>query len=304
VRLVLATAVLVAFVPAAAAKLPPLPTEAAMVPTGRAPCGLAAHDGRLWIGVYEAGAVLRLAGTGRVRQRIRVGPWACRVAADERALWVTRDRADAVVRIDLRTGRMRTFDVSSPFDLAVAAGAVWVTSFDTGTVTRLDRATGRRTRAFRIGGNPAGISRCGGRLWVGHGRDATWLTAIDPATGVSRRVDVGVRTPGWPRCARGELVVTTADSLLRIAPRTGVVRARIRIGGTPAEAAAVRSAREGVWSLWVTDKERSLVHRVDPTVNRVVDSFPAGPGAFALAELGGSMWITSFAGSDVRRYDP
>ena len=27
-------------------------------------------------------------------------------------------------------------------------------------------------------------------------------------------------------------------------------------------------------------------------------------GAFALARLGSSMWVTNFAGSDVRRFDP
>lgn len=33
-------------------------------------------------------------------------------------------------------------------------------------------------------------------------------------------------------------------------------------------------------------------------------SFSAGPGAFALARAGDAMWVTSFAGSDVRRFDP
>jgi hypothetical protein len=54
----------------------------------------------------------------------------------------------------------------------------------------------------------------------------------------------------------------------------------------------------------VTDKERSLVHRIDPGSGHVFDSFPAGPGALSQARFGGSVWISSFAGSDVRRYDP
>jgi hypothetical protein len=54
--------------------------------------------------------------------------------------------------------------------------------------------------------------------------------------------------------------------------------------------------------VWVTDKERSLVHRVDPVNRRLVDAFAAGPGAYALARTGDAMWITSFAGSDVRRF--
>ena len=56
--------------------------------------------------------------------------------------------------------------------------------------------------------------------------------------------------------------------------------------------------------MWVTDKQYSVVHRLDPSGGSVVDSFPAGPGAFAQARLGRSVWITSFAGTDVRRFDP
>jgi DNA-binding beta-propeller fold protein YncE len=53
----------------------------------------------------------------------------------------------------------------------------------------------------------------------------------------------------------------------------------------------------------VTDKERSVVVRIDPATNSVVDSFRAGPGAFAMARVGDSVWVTSFAGSDMHRFD-
>jgi hypothetical protein len=33
-----------------------------------------------------------------------------------------------------------------------------------------------------------------------------------------------------------------------------------------------------------------------------VDSFPAGRGAFAAVRANGSMWITSYAGTDVWRF--
>jgi streptogramin lyase len=137
-------------------------------------------------------------------------------------------------------------------------------------------------------------------VWVGHGRESTWVTAIEPRTGRARRVDVGVRTARWPRCVRGELWVTTEDSALRLAPRTGVLRGNFPLGGTLAEAAAGAGSAAGVW---VTDKEQSRVHRLDPVAGQVVDSFPAGPGALALESFAGSVWVTSFAGSDVRRFD-
>jgi streptogramin lyase len=91
--------------------------------------------------------------------------------------------------------------------------------------------------------------------------------------------------------------VTTTDSVLRIDPASGSVRARTELGGTPVEAVA---GPDGL--VWVTDKERWQVTRIDPSTNRIVDSFPAGPGAYAMVRVGDSVWITSFAGSDVRRY--
>jgi streptogramin lyase len=291
-------------VPAAQAKPPPPPEESAVVQTGKAPCGLDAHAGELWVGVYVTGQVLRLDRGGHVQRRHRVGRYACQVAVDDRAAWVTRDNANELVRVDRRTGRLRRVSVSSPYGVTLAAGSVWATSFESGTVTRIDPASGRIIREHRVDGNPTGITACAGRIWVGHGRDATWLTAIDPRTGRTQRVDVVVRTPRWPRCIDGQLWVTTEDSALRVAPRSGALLARYALGSTLAEAGVASSSMGGVRTIWVTNKERSLVHRIDPVSRQVLDSFPAGPGALAQAQFAGSVWITSFAGSDVRRYDP
>jgi streptogramin lyase len=107
-----------------------------------------------------------------------------------------------------------------------------------------------------------------------------------------------------PRCIGDELWVTTEDAALRVSPRTGELRGHIQLGGTPAEAGLARSAIGDGATIWVTNKERSLVHRIDPGSGNVVDSFPAGPGALAQERFAGAVWITSFAGSDVRRYVP
>lgn len=282
------------------AKLPP-PAESAVVATGSAPCGTAVARGALWVGVYGTGKLLRIdPGTGTVTRRLSVGPSACRVAISGARAWVTRDQAGTLVRVDLRTGRRRSVQVgASPFDVALAAGSLWTTSFDTGVIARLDPVSGTLRRAYKDSDEPAGVAACGGRIWVGHGRSATWLTAIDPSTHRIRRVQVGATAPGWPRCVHGELWVTTRSGALRVDARSGAVLGRVLLGGTPAEAAA---GPDGL--VWVTDKERSLVHRIAGANGVVLGSFPAGPGAFALARVGGSMWVTSFAGVDVRRYEP
>lgn len=271
-----------------------------MAQTGAGPCGIASSSDGIWVGVYGAGVVLRLDGRGRITRRVAIGRWACHVALSKSAVFVTRDRAAQLVRLDLRTGRIRTVRVdASPFDVLLAAGAVWTTGWEHGTVTRLDPVTLRAIAVVRVSDNPAGLAWCAGRIWVGHGRRARMLTAMDPKTLRTRRVDAAAEAPGRPTCINGDIWVTTLDSVLRLDGRTGSVLSRTHLGGTPAEAA---SAADGL--VWVTDKERSLVHRVDPQTGVVVDSFPAGPGAFSQARMGRSMWITSFAGSDVRRFDP
>jgi len=301
VRLALLLPVSLVLTAVALAGNPPNPVETHVVATGSAPCGTTVARGSVWVGVYGTGRLLRLdPDTGRVTRRIPIGTWACRVAVDRRAAWVTRDRAGELVRVDLRTGRLQRFDIGAePFDVILAFGAIWVTGFDVGTVTRIDPVARRVTRVYRDGPHPAGITRCGGRIWVGHGRDATWLTSIDPSTRRMRRVDVGTKTPGWPRCVFGELWVTTSNGVLRMAAGSGKVLARLRLEGTSAEAAA---GPDGL--VWVTDKERSLVHRIHASQAVVVDSFAAGPGAYSLARIDGAMWITSFAGADIRRYSP
>lgn len=298
--MLLAAAVGLVPVAVAGGTSPPLPVESVVVETGRGPCGAAARAGSIWVGVYEAGTLLSIDQRGRVEARVRVGPWACRVAVGPAAIWVTRDQAGEIVRISRGSGRRLRVKVGSgAFDVLLAAGSVWTASYDIGTVARLNPRTGHLIAVARDGPNPAGLASCGGRIWVGHGRQATWLSAIDPSTMRVERVDVGAKTPSSPHCVRGELWVTTIDSVLRLDPRTGAVLARLRLGGTPAD---VIAGPDGL--VWVTDKERSLVFRVDPAGRTIVDDFPAGPGAFALARVGDSIWVTSFAGSDVRRYTP
>ncbi len=238
--------------------------------------------------------------SGHVSAVIDVGRFACRVAVGPAAVWVTRDNAGELVRVSRAADRVRRVEVGAgAFDVVLAAGSAWATSFGTGVVKQLNPRTGAVLRTYDIGPKPAGLALCGGTIWVGHGGSATWLTKIDPRSHRTRRVDVVVDAPAWPRCVRGELWVTTTDSVLQVDARTGNLVGPYRIGGTPAEAAA---GPDGL--VWVTDKERSLVHRIDGSGRHVVDSFAAGPGAYSLARAGQAMWVTSFAGADVRKFVP
>ena len=285
---------------AAAGSPPPKPVEGPVVRTGAAPCGISARAGSLWIGVYEAGKLLKLdQGNGRVEASIDVGRWACRVAVGPAAVWVTRDRAGELVRVSRGTGRVERMKVGTgTFDVLLAHGSVWTTSYDNAAIVRIDARTRRPTRVYKHGPYPVGLASCAGRIVVGHGREETYVTSIDPGTHRMRRIDVGTAAPRDPICIRGVVWVTSPDSIIRLEPSSGRVLSRLHVGETLGEAA---EAPDGL--VWVTDKQHAQVHRLTLEGNVVVDGFPAGPGAFALARAGGSMWVTSYAGSDLRRFD-
>jgi streptogramin lyase len=274
------------------------PSPVARVAVGRAPCGAVAAFGALWVAVDGAGTLVRVDPTrNRVLRTIRIGPTVCSLVAGRGALWITRYRPGQLVRVDPRTGSVRRLAVGGePFDVALA-GDLWITSFSDGTLVRVDPLTIHVVRRVDLGGNPAGLALCAGRLWVGGGRDDSWLTAVDPATGDARRIDVGVEAPSWPTCVHGALWVTTPDSVLHVDPATGAVVARVVIGGTPAR---VLAAPDG--TVWVTDKEQNRIVRVDPARNAVLDELPAGRGAFDVVSIGGTVWVTSYAGDDVWRF--
>jgi hypothetical protein len=52
----------------------------------------------------------------------------------------------------------------------------------------------------------------------------------------------------------------------------------------------------------VPDKEIDTIFRIDPATGRVVDAFAGGDGAYNAVRAFGSMWVTSYAGSDVWRF--
>jgi streptogramin lyase len=84
---------------------------------------------------------------------------------------------------------------------------------------------------------------------------------------------------------------------VRVDPQTCAVVATVRVPGTPAQPAA---APDG--TIWVAEKERNTITRIDPAANTVLDVSGAGRGALAIAVAAGDLWVTSFAGSDVWRF--
>jgi streptogramin lyase len=276
------------------------PLQVATIPTGQAPCGAAVALDAVWVANDGGGTLARVdPRTNRVTRRIPVGAGACSVAAGAGALWVVNYKASTLVRVDPRTFRTRSVRVGAvPFDVLVAFGRVWVTAWEDGTLDEVDPETLSVLRRIRVGPRPMGLTARLGAVWLGFGRDATAIARVDPATGAVARFAVGAARPGWFAAGTADFWIQAADSdLLEVDPGTGAVLKRLHVGRTLGHCAL---APDG--TLWVPDKETSVVYRVDPVRGRVLDSFPAGPGAYLVLRAFGSMWVLSYAGSDVRRF--
>ena len=275
------------------------PTVLATITTGTAPCGAVAAFRSVWV-ANDGGTLVRInPGTNRVTKRIRVGRGACSLTAGKGALWIANYK-QGLVRV-LPGGRSKRFRVgASPFDVLVAFDRIWVTAWEGGRLTVLDPRTLRIVRRIDIGPRPSGLIARSGAVWVGFGRDATAIARVDPDSFAVERVEVGAKAPGWFVHGAADLWVQADDNaLLHVDPRTKQVLARMRIGRTLAHGA---TAPDG--TIWLPDKEQSIVYRIDPEQARVIDSFPAGRGAYVALRAYRSMWVTSYAGTDVWRFRP
>jgi DNA-binding beta-propeller fold protein YncE len=272
------------------------------IPTPAAPCGVGSGYGAVWVATDGGGTVSRVDPTSnRVTRSIRVGRSACTLAVGAGAVWTVRYRANEVVRIDPKPARVQRLKVGRvPSDVLVAAGSLWVTSWDDRTLARIDPRKLRITGVVTLPARPLGLLFLDGSLWVGSGKDSTEVFRVDPTTLDVVRVPVHATAPGWFVAGASDVwVVTSQDSVVRIDPTTNRVVATLPVQGVPVEGA---TAPDGL--LWIPSKQANTITRIDPVDNRIVSVLPAGPGAYVVHRAFGSMWVTSYAGADVRRYRP
>ena len=114
------------------------------------------------------------------------------IAVGEGSVWVVGDILEPTLwRIDRSTGRL-VATIPLPFvptDVAVGAGAVWVTSRLDDTVSRIDPATNEITATIRVGRGASGIATGAGSVWVAQSIDGT-VARVDPTTLEVRTIDV------------------------------------------------------------------------------------------------------------------
>jgi streptogramin lyase len=276
------------------------PQVAARIETGTAPAGATGAFGSVWVANDGAGTIARIdPATNRVTRRVRLRPGVFSLTHGFGSIWAVNYKRGTLTRFDPATGRSRSVRVGAePFDVLAAYGRVWVTCWEAGTLVEVAPRSLRVLRRTAIGPRPTGLRAAAGAVWVGFGRSATAIARVDPKTGAVERVEVGARAPSWFVAGTSDLWVQAADNVIvRLDPSSRRVVARLSFGRTLAQGAL---GPDG--TLWIPDKEQSVVYRVDPQSGRVLDSFPAGPGAFFALRAFGSMWVTSYAGGDVWRF--
>jgi YVTN family beta-propeller protein len=270
---------------------------------------LAVADGKLWV-LGASGTVVGIdpATNAPAGKPLRVPANVEAIAVGDGALWVASaapgDLAapgdDVVTRVDLATGRrVATITVRrGPLDVAATPGAVWVTNSGAGgdSVARIDPETNRPAgRPVRTGASPQSLAVGGGSLWVAN-HDAGTVTRIDRASG---KVVADIPVPSAPhRVAWGAGAAWVGNwhdnSISRIDPTTNrVVGSPIPIGFRAGNLAI------GAGGVWVTSDYREdaapedvVVVRIDPQVNRAVETIAVGGHPIDVAATEGAIWVS------------
>jgi streptogramin lyase len=303
------------------APVPPTLGPVTRFRAGPKPVSVALTPNTAWVLNYGNATISRIdPNTGRLQASFVV-PFAKQpgdlvfATVAEGRLWVVHGtpgaRETAISAIDPSTGRtVTTFGfgsdiiqewLTSPGDLAVGSGAVWVALQTEDQVKRFDATTGKLLDRIRLPA-PTALALDGQTLWAAtadgrlHSIDvATGATAVRAATDMVTRIRVG----------QGAVWLMTSDGkVLRLDRRTGRVVARV--AGT-FEAADLAVGAEGVWAY---DQHQGAVLRIDPGANRVIRTIPVisrplvEAHAHVLAVGDGAVWVVDKGGEAVVRVDP
>jgi DNA-binding SARP family transcriptional activator/ABC-type transport system substrate-binding protein/streptogramin lyase len=259
----------------------------------QAPARSSFGKGALWT-LSAAGTLTKIdPATGRVLASLNTGAVVpCGLAVGEGAVWVTDCTSPLLARVDPAHGVVERIALprfadpteSSPHEVALGAGSVWVEQgdFSPSWLTRLDPRTGHVQNRIRIEEVGADALAFGdGALWVVSGYKG-YLTRIDPRT---NRVTATVRSlPGNMCCVAvgGGFVwaATGPDRKVWKLSEDGTVLASITLKASAEDLTYAGGA------LWVADGEAGTVVRIDATTN-AMRSYPLGHHLRGAAVRGG-----------------
>ena len=261
--------------------------------------GIAVADGTLWATDVNGDRVVRVdASTRRRLPDIVVPEGPLTIVAGRGAVWVASYNGNLVTRFDAKTGA-RTATVTTPSQgpcgLALVGNRLWVFDQSDGAGVLVDARTGSRVRNVETPALAGLASYAFGSVWVPDfaGRSGT-VQRVDASTGLR---EPAVQDGEWRRLmatsGAGSVWVanTKANTVSRIDPTTGRIRAQIAVPGAGPDAVLVTND-----AAWVAGYASDTVYRVDLATNRVVGALPLPGAAQNLATAGGLLWVTMSSG--------
>jgi hypothetical protein len=198
---------------------------------------------------------------------------------------------------------------SRPNSITITAGRVWVMSAQSGEIVVLDARSGRQID--RIGIDKGGSAVAAGfqSVWAVKSNTRS-LIRIGAATG-GRRLDdyTKIATPGKPiGVATGEHSVWVGVRKLGIRDGRGETIVRVDPGSLGQTAIPVPGGVEtfavGLGAVWVTNKSRNKVVRIDAEDIANLKEIPVGKGPKGVAIGHGAVWVANASGHSVTRINP
>lgn len=259
--------------------------------------------------------------TNRLSGTVRVGSELVAVAVGAGGVWVA-DAADrTVARVDPRRRTVtRHIGVERiPTALAAAHDLLWVANATTGatkgSVSRIAVTTGASsttalspTAEYVDFGppTPSALAPTPAGVWTNDIRrrlvrlDSSGEPVATAQLGETRSADGLILSAGalWAASAAD-------DSVMRLDPNSGRLKARIPIAAVPGGRVAGPSAlAAGFGSVWVVDTLAGAVSRINPRLNAVSATIPVGERPTRIAVGEGGVWVLDAARGTIVRIDP
>jgi DNA-binding SARP family transcriptional activator/glutamine cyclotransferase len=208
-------------------------------------------------------------------------------------------RADSLLAIDPRTGRVTAAIAmpDAPVAAAVGAGLVYVATA-AHTLVEIDPRADHVVSTIGLPKEPHAVAYAGGSVWVGNDEDGT-LTRIGPGGLVS--------PPELPEPrAEGRLSFAPEDHGLWVGSVDNVATHLSAEGGATMSTRAVQPQAMTVafGSLWIAQATRVTVRRIDVRTGRTIALIPVGGPTSSITASGSAVWALTWGGSTLWRIDP
>ena len=226
---------------------------------------------------------------------------------------------NAVAAVEADGGQVSSYTATgtTPSNVVVGDGSVWVLNADDRTISRIDQKTRRIVKTFATGGLPTDLAFGSGSLWVGTGTLTKPGLAGIAYTSRVERIDpdtylplASIRLPSGPAIGSwwpGTKLAAYGGSLWAINPDGTVSKIdaatnRVALRRVPVtDTGAIAAGKEGVW----VTRHSSSVTRIAPRTGRIGQTISVPAAGFAGIAVGaGSVWTADPDDGTVWRIEP